>query len=65
MKDVSKEKIMQIVADVIIVANLIHQMFFASEPASFDRFNCAFAGAIAGAYLMYRLKVQKCWREMQ
>ena len=59
MKDISKEKILQVVADVIIIANLIHQMFFASEQASFDRFNCALAGAITGAYLMYRLKIQK------
>ncbi len=65
MKDISKEKILQIIADVVIIANLARQMFFVSEPVNFDRFNCAFAGAIAGAYLMYRLKVQKCWRHYE
>lgn len=59
MRNISKERILQVVADVIIIANLLRQMFFASEPASFDRLNCALAGAITGAYLMYRLKIQK------
>lgn len=63
MKYLCKEKILQIVADAIIVANLMYQMFFASEPASFDRFNCAFAGAVTGAYLMYRVKNYRCWRQ--
>ncbi len=63
MKDINRERILQIVADVIVIANLIRQMFFASEPASFDRLNCVLAGGITGAYLMYRFKVQKCWRE--
>lgn len=63
MSNKTKAIIAQIVADGIMTANVVHQMFFASEPASWDRFNCLIAGGMAGAYIMYRLKVQKCWRK--
>ncbi len=63
MKDKTKMILLQLVADGIIVANTTYQMFFTSDPASFGKLNTMISGGIAGAYLMYRLKVQKCWRD--
>ena len=59
MTDKTKTMLVQAVADGIIVANTIYQMFFTSEPASFGKFNAMISGGIAGAYIMYRVKVQK------
>lgn len=59
MTDKTKAMLLQAVADGVIVANTIYQMFFTSEPASFWKFNAMISGGIAGAYMMYRLKVQR------
>ena len=59
MTDKTKAMLLQAVADGVIVANTIYQMFFTSEPASFWKFNAMISGDIAGAYMMYRLKVQR------